>query len=405
MSIREEKKKFVLVAKRILKENLTDNVETLRTYEDSIINAHNKAVKFVQKYQNSEKISSKAKADLLDFANYIRDKILLCFENLRLHYDFPDDISHTIDPTRINHIEFEESQEPPKNNTVDFTDDESDIDMGTKEEFYSLASKAIKQYAGNPLGLTAFVNSLKLMTTMAGNTHKDLLVAIILTKLEDKAADVVSPTVETVADIITQLQAAIKPDSSKVLTARLLGMRYDRSKVQEFTTNVDEVAENLKRSLIIEGVTPAKASEMVVDETIRMCRQCTKSDLVKAVLSATHYESHKEVVAKLVLESTTETTEKKILAYQANNRFRRGRGNRRGYQGNQNNSYNNRYQNNNQRGNNYTHRGRGRGRGNYRGNYQQNDNRSVRFIEASGNPEAPLQHQSGGNQALVPYRQ
>lgn len=369
----------------------------MKGYEIEIVDAYVKLIAFVTKYY-SKKQSTNTKENLLNLATYAREKFVNCLHNLKKSYDFPQDLLHVVIPANIVPV-----QEENLILSILLTDDEDEdleITMTTKEEFYGLATKAIKTYSGDSLGLSAFINSLKLMETMAGDTHKTLLVSIIRTKLEGDAEDAVPESAKTVDDIVAALRLVIKPESSKVLTARLLGLRFDRSKVKEFSKDAEELAENLKRSLVIEGVTPAKASEMVVDETIKMCRATTKSDLVKAVLSATTYTDHKEVVAKLVLESTTEVKEKQVLAYNAQNaqnKFRRGRG-RRGGQYNQNNrNYQGKYQGNNSRGNdrNYynSYRGRGRGRGNYgRGGYNDN-NRSVRVIEASGNSEAPQQYQ------------
>lgn len=128
---------------------------------------------------------------------------------------------------------------------------------------------------------------------------------------------------------------------------------------------------------------------------------------MKAVLAATHYDDHKEVVAKLVLESSTEVKERQVLAYKAQYNSRRGRGrkfqnNNRGqsrnyYQGGQGQN-----QGNSSRGYNRTYNNYYRGRG--YNSYNGNDNRSVRVIEASGNSEAPPAISSGGNAALMPYR-
>lgn len=323
----------------------------------------------------------------------LRDKTLKLFTQLKLHIvvpiDFKDIDLHTLE---------------------DVSDTESENMALSKEDFYALATKGIKNYAGNPLSLQAFLNSLKLMQEMAGDTHAALLISIVMTKLEGNAQDAVDPNSKTLDEIINALKGDIKPESSKVLEARLAALRFDRTKVQEFCKESEELAENLKRSLVIEGVTASKATEMVIDKTVEMCRACTRSDLVKAVLSATKYDNHKEVVAKLVLESSTEVKEKQVLAYKARGRFdKRNRGNGRGgqynnrqgqYRGGQNGGY----RGNNQRGNNRqftnSNRGRGRGRG-----YYGNNQHSVRVIEASENSEVPQHFQLGDSQTMMPYRQ
>lgn len=407
MSINEEKSKFLLVAKRILKENLTTNPVTLDNYKADIVRAYNELITFVIKYHPSTKISEKTKEELLALAKYAREKFLLCLDNLHLAYNFPEDIFHIVESSDLVILTRPEPVVNSPPHTFVQTELGPDVVMTSKEDFYNLASRAIKAYAGEPLKRTAFINSLKLMSKMAGDTHKDLLVSIVLTKLEGNAEDAVSPDVKSVEEVIAALQQNIKAESSKVLTSRLQALRFDRTKVQDFAKDADELAENLKRSLVVEGMTAEKANSMTIDETVKMCRSCTKSDLVKAVLSATHYDDHREVVAKLILEASTEVTEKQVLAYKAQSGFRRGRGKRfqkNGYgnTGNHNNSYHRGGRNSRgysrQNGNSYHGRGRGRG------SYGNSENRSIRVIEASGNSEAPQQYPTGGNAALVPYQ-
>lgn len=308
----------------------------LARYETEIVEEYNRAVTFVIKYSNHPKVSADNKAELVSFAKYVRDRFVLCLQNLKKSYVFPNDLSHDVDQSLITPLQGDVNY----NNTENFPEDETNTDnivlvndsesseseeMVSKEDFYNLATKAIKTYSGDPLKRTAFINSIRLMT-MAGDAHKALLVSIILTKLEGNAEDAVPTNVKTVDEIVAALKQSIKAESSKVLAARLMGMRFDRNKIQEFSKEVEELAENLKKSLVTEGMTPTKASEVVIDETVKMCRSNSKSDLVKAVLSATRYEDHKEVVAKLVLESSTEVQEKKVLAYTAQQNSRRGRG-------------------------------------------------------------------------------
>lgn len=351
--------------------------------------------KFIERYNNilrilNEKIpeqtesqSEKIQASLFS----VRDKTVKLFSLLKLKI---------VVPTNFGVID--------KSVLEERTDSETEDMPLSPEEFYSLATKGIRSYSGDPLSLTAFINSLNLMEKMAGETHKDLLVSIIMTKLEGNAFDAVNPDSKSVKEITTSLKNEIKPESSKVLGARLLSLRFDRSKVQDFCKEADELAENLKRSLVLEGITGGKASEMVIDKTIEMCRSCTRSDLVKAVLAATTYHDHKEVVAKLVLEASTEVKEKQVLAYRAQGKYKKNRGRGRGQYGNQYSQQ--RGNNHRQQGYNKTFYNSNRGRGRGRGGYNNND-RSVRVIEASGNSEVPQHYQLGGpsdNTSLVPYQ-
>lgn len=251
-----------------------------------------------------------------------------------------------------------------------------------------------KTYNGDPLGLQAFLKSIKLLQTVAGQNHIDLLKDFIMTRLDSKAAENVPPEPDTIQEIVDALKKSIKPDSSKVVAGKMMALKSDNSSNQEFAKQAEKLAEDLKRSLIIEGISLSKANEMTTDKTIELCRANAKSDLVKSILASTTFESSKEVVAKYIIESATQQSEAQIFSFKSIRRFFKKRGeNKRGrsyynrYNNGNRSSSDNRYPNNN----NYR-RGRGRGRGynnnNYRGNsrYQNNYSQNIRYAE---NEEAP----------------
>lgn len=90
MTLKEEKEKFVLIAKRILKDDLTDNADTLARYKADIIKAYNTGIDYVTK--NYNKVSKDSQERYVKFAEYIRTKFLLCLENLKLRYEFGDEV-------------------------------------------------------------------------------------------------------------------------------------------------------------------------------------------------------------------------------------------------------------------------------------------------------------------------
>lgn len=126
---------------------------------------------------------------------------------------------------------------------------------------------------------------------------------------------------------------------------------------------------------------------MTIDKTIDLCRSNTSSAIVKSVLASTKFENAKDVVAKFIIESRTETVEKQVLSFNSNrgnnqnrgNSYNNNRGRGQNFQNNfrgngyNNNGYNNRNYNNNR---NFNNRGNFRGRNNYRNNnYNNNGNR------------------------------
>lgn len=168
-------------------------------------------------------------------------------------------------------------------------------------------------------------------------------------------------------EIKDALAAKTKFDNSKVVEGRLLALKADQSKLNDYAKKAEELADSLKRALVLEGIPQSKANEMAIDKTVELCRSNARSDMVRGILAI------------------TETTEKQILQFRRqNNQNVRGHGfqyNRYGYQNNDNNNFGN---NQNFRGN-YRGRGRGRGRG-YPDNFGQRQNNQIFFTE---NEQAP----------------
>lgn len=389
--LRDEYKKLhkclsVTKARTVTKETFDNNLHLLITVYNKII----------QNFQSDyEILTAEHKLTVDNTLLSLRDKTLNLFKSLNIRILVP------LPPGEIVETQV---------NASDSDSDHSDTHDGpnmvlSQEDFLGLAAKTIsKNYEGDPLKLTAFINSIKLLVAIAGNTHAAFLTTFLMTKLDGKALEVVPAEPTTVDEIIAGLKN-IKPETSKVVSSKMTSLRFDRAKVADFSEQAKLLGEALQRSLVIEGVSREKAHEMVIDKSIEMCRSNTRSDLVKAVLSATTYSDPDEVIAKLILESSKETQERQILAYKARFQNKRGRGRGRGqYHGNQSQYQGSSNSQQQQHGHNqrktWNNRGRGRSYGNGRGNY---DNRNVRVIEASGNSEAPQQYPLGEQSSLMPY--
>lgn len=180
-----------------------------------------------------------------------------------------------------------------------------------------------------------------------------------------------------------------------------MALRSDKFNNQEFAKQAEKLAEELKRSLVIEGIALPKANEITTDKTIELCRANAKTDLVKSILASSTFENSKEVVAKYIIESANQKIEHQIFTFQSNRKiFKKRDDNRRGrsfynrYNNGNRNTDNNRYPYNN----NYR-RGRGRGRGYFNNNrsnfrYQNVDNQNIRYTE---NENAPQEQRNLGD--------
>lgn len=235
-------------------------------------------------------------------------------------------------------------------------------EMATPDFLRVCAQTINKNFTGEPLALTPFIRSIKLLQALATtDTLRGILLNFVLSRLEGKALEAVPVEPENVQTIIDNLKLKIKPDNSKVVEGRLLALNANKKSLQDFSKEAEGLSDAFKRALIIEGVSEEKANEMTVDRTIEMCRSSAKTDLLKSVISSTKYDSAKEVLAKFVVEINSEQKDKQVLSFRTQRNFQfQNRGNQSNYRNNSQrnqNFGNNRYRNNqfnNNRPNNYS---------------------------------------------------
>lgn len=98
----EEYGKFILVAKRILKKELSTNATTLTGYRNQIIDAYNTFVKFVQRYYYTLRRPDQTKLE--DKLVQVRERFVECLNNLQCKYDLPNDLQQLIDDEQIGQI-------------------------------------------------------------------------------------------------------------------------------------------------------------------------------------------------------------------------------------------------------------------------------------------------------------
>lgn len=409
--LREE---FFKVCKRVLKKELTANVEKHREYLKDLAAAYNDIVQFVSEFYDS--LLPGDQETFLSDSTVFRSKLQAVYNRLNVTLKPPADSFSLLSAKNILE-NFNSNQSSSNIDNMAATPDE-------KLKFIQAASQTINRpFGGDPLALAAFVNSVKLLKEITAANLQQTLLSFILTRLEGKALECVPRNAADVDEIIAALETNIQPDNSKVVAGRLLALKPDRAKLASFSEQAESLAESFQRSLIIEGISQAKAREMSIEKTVEVCRNAARTELVKAVLASTKFDSPKEVIAKYIVESSTEEKERQILAlraYQRQNRRGNGStfGNYRGRNGN-NRNQGNRYNSNNRNSNNGNANrnsgyggqgngdgyrgynggsgnfGRNRGYNNYRNNQNSDNrngggNRNVRYTENFQAPQVPL---------------
>lgn len=371
----------------IKRKNASKDPNLVKLRVQRITDAYNNIILYVKELFKTEnyKLRKKVRTKIIN----IRDRTIECLTILDAKADIPTDLTQII----------------PENDNPPNQDEETNNKMN-KLDYYNACSRSIKdKFMGDPMGLRAFLRSIKFLQSLdTANDHEKTLIDFIMQRVEGKAAECLPEEPKTVAEIVSLLKEHIKEVNSKIVEGRLMALRADRNNFTDYAKKTEELADQLKRSLIMENIPIENANRMAIDRTIELCQANTTSYLVKSALESTPFNEPKDVVAKFIITSRKEKPETQILTYHTNNQnnqrgmYRRNfRGNafRSNFRGNyhqnqnpQNNwtNTNNRqnprnFYNNNQR---YQRGFRGRGRG-YKRNYNNRNNR----IFYTENTEAP----------------
>lgn len=458
--------KFNEVAKCINKSQLSINPDTLNRYRENIVPAYNTFVQFISSIYDA--VDEKDQTFLKEQLIRARKLFAKCLDNLRCTHDLPRNLLEAIqidDIGQINSgIPITETDTSNRNNSegvdadgnkktnsnsapantasnsdnpenidntenIDNSEDSRNSDdlihiMEPIDLFNAVNRQFKNNYSGDPLGLTSFIDGIEILSDFATTPDlKRALLRYVRAKLEGRAREFITADVDTIEKLQEKLRANISPESSKVVEGRILALRYAYSKQEEFAEKAVQLADALRRTLIIEGMTAVKANEISVDKTIQLCRKSTSSDLVKSVLASTSFKTPKEVIAKMITENDTHVKEQQILRCQkfdknqnSNSNNKRGRGRNKYQNNNGQNNGNGQFNNGNrQNGNQNKSYQRGRGNGRQNNNNYNNSNGNNRYqnsnnygnynngganvrVANSGNELAPQQSNMGGPQ-------
>lgn len=269
----------------------------------------------------------------------------------------------------------------------------------SEEEFFRLASKVIDtKFDGDPSNLEAFIDQVELLEPMVEAGNKGNLVKFVKTRLTGTAREALPDNPQNVKEIINALKTEIKYDPSQVIEGKIISLRVDKRNNAKFAEKAEKLAEELRRSLIFEGHTRAKAQEMTIRQTVDLCYKSTRSETVKAVLAATPFQTPSEVISGFVIQQDkvrqdTSLQSKNNNGYGNGNRNRGfGQKSRGNFRGNSRGNYRNNNQNrgqSNRSGNYQSNNRRGYTRGRYRGGNNQNGNRQEQVLRIVGSENYP----------------
>lgn len=358
------------------------NSSKRKEYKECIVRTYNKIVHYIEPAFHDADVDNR-----LDIQNKLighLSKFKNALKILKLNYEFGRnpfeiiDLEKIIEDTEEVIIDDNESDDTDINseNTVEsvinaqqytiFTSQAQNKNMPqTKEEFIATANRTINfRYKGDPLTLDSFIDAIELLKDLCEEQNLSTFFKFVRTRLDGFARLAISTNASTVDDIINDLKASIKTDSSKVIEGRMLALRADKSSLTKFAEVAEQLAEQFRRSLCVEGFSKEKAKELSVEKTIELCRKSTKSERVKSIIAASAFSEPKEVIAKMIVEINN------LKQDQPHNSYTHKYNNQNKNYNNQNKSYGNK---------NTNFHDRNANKGNVQNNRHNNDNNGNNF--------------------------
>lgn len=426
---------FTETERPIIRKNASKDPEKERARLDNIVEAYNKIIRYTVPIFESgdKKLRAHIKPKLIDVRNRLIDSLEILGSNAKvpellteqMTNDEKNNLPNENDDNSTNmnsdkDAELENKGNPSGNDTKEKKTNNKKNNMALSTiEYYNLCTRQLNtMFSGDPIGLPPFIDAINLLQRMdTSNEHSEILKGVILTKLQGTAREIL-PQDPSIEQIKTILNEKIKTESSKVIMGRMMALKADRTNFGEYAKKAESLAEQFKRSLILEKIPNEKANDMTIDQTIDLCRNNTQSPIVKSVLASTKFDDAKDVIAKFIIQSRTENTDQQVMAFRQTNRYNNGNRNnaqhnngmnssgrgRSNYRGNNNRSYGNR--------NDFQRNRSGNGRGNYRphNNWRGNSNRNgantrVFYSENSAappsgaTPDQTVQINQAGNQS------
>lgn len=216
-----------------------------------------------------------------------------------------DDELGNSDTDKNDNEEIEISSLENNNRNINATDQ---IDVAimpqTAAEFLKMAAPIMNyKFNGDPLKLESFIADVELVADLVEEQNTNVCFRFVKSKLEAKALECLPETTTTVEQIKIALRTHIKPETSTVIEGKLLALRLVKNDFSKFTEETEKLSESLRRSLVIEGISKAKAQEMTIKKTVEVCRKLARSEVVKSVLASSTFSEPSDVVAKFITES------------------------------------------------------------------------------------------------------
>lgn len=369
-------------SKRVLKKRVPKADAVRNEVRDNLLNNFNQFVKTVRTVYSS--LDQEQLKTIKKLFTSLRDKLIRSYQILKCPYKVPTSCIEYID-TKILEDNLQESDDEQdssdsENSPTDVKDIKdtklNSVTMAmSKMDFFNFISRVLpNEFDGASDKLQSMLDALNLIQANIEN-HENDAVAYIKTRLTGRARDLISET-DTLANIIHKLKTEIKSEDSQTVMTKLLSHKQFSKDANKYATEIEELAQRLRRAYIKEGVPVPLAETYTANTTVRSLKTNANSEKIKFVMEAGTFKNSQEAITKFVSVSADDIKSNEVFyTRNANQRGRftnnfRGRNHSRAkYQQNLNFRNNPRSQNYFHENTQQNYRGRGYNRQGQRGRY------------------------------------
>lgn len=325
--------------------------------------------------------------------------------------------------SNLNPYEQNSSTMPNSNATQNPSDDSTNPSQAavkqSVDKFIKYTGNILNyKYSGDPLELNSFIADARMLYKLAKSDEtKDFCFDYIKNRLKGRAAEAIPDDCDSLECLIKALKEKIKPDNSSIIEGRILALQLKNNDYSKFSADAEKLSEALRRTLVVEGITKAKAEELAIKKMVELCRKTTTFEIVKSVLESTKFSTPAEVLAQFITQSDKARLERKEQQLKNANKqnFKNGNNDNRNkrYNNNNRNGNNSNANQNNNRSNNQNgyrqNRGQNqnqpqnRGRSNFSNNRSNRNEQTIRLIAGSPIPATAEQPQAPQQQAPTQF--
>lgn len=141
--------------------------------------------------------------------------------------------------------------------------------------------------------------------------------------------------INSVKQIVDTLRKEIKCVSSVNIESKFTTLRIVKGDVAKFAEEAERLAEDFRRSLVLEGFTKTKASELAIKKTQELCRGTSRNEAAKAVIDGNKFDTPSDVISTFLVQNEKYKKEKKEQDM-ANNKRQGGKNFKKNYNSGQN---------------------------------------------------------------------